>query len=137
VALDFPLFWLLNIGHPVLIILSFSVGMVVFAMLYGPMWAFLTEPYGTRLRYSGAALSYNLGGILGDVLAPIIASQLLAVTGASWSISLYVVAMAALSFASVLLLSETHIYDLSELRPEERSLIPRERVSAAGETAAR
>src|SRR5918999_5639212 len=90
----FPLFWLLNTANPVLIALSFSVGMVIFAMLYGPMGAFLPELYGTRLRYSGAAVSYNLGGVLGGALAPIIASQLLAMTGASWSISLYVLAMA-------------------------------------------
>lgn len=133
----FPLFWLLNTGNPILIALSFSVGMVIFAMLYGPMGAFLPELYGTRLRYSGAGVSYNLGGILGGALAPIIASQLLAATGASWSISLYVAAMAVLSFVSVLLLSETHLSDLSELRMEERSLIARERGPAAGETAAR
>jgi metabolite-proton symporter len=132
----FPLFWLLNTGHPVLITLSFSVSMIIFAMLYGPMGAFLPELYGTRLRYSGAAVSYNLGGILGGALAPIIASQLLAATGASWSISLYVVAMAALSFTSVLLLSETHLSDLSELRAEERRLIARERGLTSEETAA-
>jgi MFS family permease len=101
------------------------------------MGAFLPELYGTRLRYSGAGVSYNLGGILGGALAPIIASQLLAATSASWSISLYVVAMAVLSFVSVLLLSETHLSDLSELRTEERRLIAREWGPAAGETAAR
>src|ERR671916_1062097 len=127
----FPLFWLLNTGNPVLIALSFSVGMVIFAMLYGPMGAFLPELYGTRLRYSGAAVSYNLGGVLGGALAPIIASQLLAATSASWSISLYVLAMAALSFVSVLLLSETHLSNLSEPRTEERRLIARERGPAA------
>jgi hypothetical protein len=51
----FPLFWLIDTGDPFLIALSFSVGMVFFAMLYGPMGAFLSELYGTRLRYSGAA----------------------------------------------------------------------------------
>jgi MFS family permease len=119
----FPLFWLLNTGNPVLIALSFSVGMVVFAMLYGPMGAFLPELYGTRLRYSGAAVSYNLGGVLGGALAPIIATQLLVSTGASWSISLYILAMAVVTFVSVFLLSETYLTDLSELRSEERELI--------------
>jgi metabolite-proton symporter len=123
----FPLLWLLNTGRPVLIALSFSVGMLIFAMLYGPMGAFLPELYGARLRYSGAALSYNLGGVLGGALAPIIASQLLAATSASWAISLYLMAMAALSFVSVLLLPETHRFDFSELRAEERYLIAQER----------
>ena len=119
----FPLFWLFNTGRPILIALGFSVGMIIFAMLYGPMGAFLPELYGTRLRYSGAAVSYNLGGVLGGALAPIIATQLLASTGASWAISVYILAMAVVTFVSVFLLSETYLTDLSELRCEERELI--------------
>lgn len=119
----FPLFWLFNTGRPILIALGFSVGMIIFAMLYGPMGAFLPELYGTRLRYSGAAVSYNLGGVLGGALAPIIATQLLASTGASWAISVYILAMAVVTFVSVFLLSETYLTDLSELRSEERELI--------------
>ena len=119
----FPLFWLFNTGRPILIALGFSVGMIIFAMLYGPMGAFLPELYGTRLRYSGAAVSYNLGGVLGGALAPIIATQLLASTGASWAISVYILAMAVVTFVSVILLSETYLTDLSELRCEERELI--------------
>ena len=119
----FPLFWLFNTGRPILIALGFSVGMIIFAMLYGPMGAFLPELYGTRLRYSGAAVSYNLGGVLGGALAPIIATQLLASTGASWAISVYILAMAVVTFVSVILLSETYLTDLSELRCEECELI--------------
>jgi MFS family permease len=104
--------------------------MIAFAMLYGPMGAFLPELYGTRLRYSGASGSYNLVGVLGGALAPIIATQLLASTGESWSISLYMAAMAAVSFVCVFLLSETYLRDLSEIRSEERRLIAEQ--SAAG-----
>lgn len=125
----FPLFWLFDTGNPVLIAVSFSVGMIFFAMLYGPMGAFLPELYGTRLRYSGAAVSYNLGGVFGGALAPLIAAQLLASTGGSWSISLYVLAMAAVTFACVFFLSETHLTDLSEIRSEERRLLSESRAS--------
>jgi MFS family permease len=128
----FPLFWLIDTGNPLLIALSFSVGTVIFAMLYGPMGSFLPELYGTRLRYSGAAVSYNLGGVLGGAFAPLIAGQLLASTGGSWSISLYVLAMAAVSFVCVSLLSETYLTDLAEIRSEERELIAESRGSAPG-----
>ena len=122
----FPLFWLFDTGNPFLIALAFSVGMVFFAMLYGPMGAFLPELYGTRLRYSGASVSYNLGGVLGGALAPLVATELLASTGASWPISLYVLAMSAVSFACVFLLSETYLTDLSGIRSEERRLLAEE-----------
>ena len=51
-------------------------------------------------------------------------------TGESWSISLYVAAMAVVSFVCVFLLSETYLRDLSAIRPEERRLIAEQ--SAAG-----
>jgi MFS family permease len=131
-SLGFPLFWLIDTGNPFLIALSFSVAMIIFAMLYGPMGAFLPELYGTRLRYSGAAVSYNLGGVFGGAFAPLIAGQLLASTGGSWSISVYVLAMAAVSFVCISLLSETYLTDLSEIRTEERRVVAEAGESAAG-----
>jgi MFS family permease len=128
----FPLFWLFDTGNPVLKVLAFTVGMVIFAMLYGPMGASLPELYGTRLRYSGASVSYNLGGVLGGAVAPLAATQLLASTGASWSISLYVLAMSAVSFACVFLLSETYLTDLSGIRSEERRLLAERGTPAPG-----
>jgi len=71
-------------------------------------------------------VSYNLGGVLGGAVAPLAATQLLASTGASWSISLYVLAMSAVSFACVFLLSETYLTDLSAIRSEEHRLLAEE-----------
>jgi nitrate/nitrite transporter NarK len=66
---------------------------------------------------------FGLGGVFGGAFAPLIAGQLLASTGGSWSISLYVLAMAAVSFVCISLLSETYLTDLAEIRAEERELI--------------
>jgi len=126
----FPLFWLLDTGNPVLIALSFTVGMIFFAMLFGPMGAYLPELFGTRLRYSGAAVSYNLGGVIGGGLGPIIASQLLILTGVSWSISLYMLLMSVVGFASIFFLSETYLSDISQMRSEERRLLSEEGIAA-------
>jgi metabolite-proton symporter len=112
----FPMFWLINTANPVLITLALSVGMIAFSMIYGPLAAYFSELFGTRVRYSGAALSYALAGILGGSVAPLVATQLLAWTGASWSISLYVFSMAVVSFLAILALSETHGTDLSAER---------------------
>lgn len=110
-----PMFWLIDTGNPALIILAFAVLMVIYGMMYGPVAAFFSEQFETRVRYSGISLGYNLGGIIGGAFTPIIATELLASTGASWSISLYLVALAAISFFSVFLLSETHSKDLSRI----------------------
>lgn len=131
----FPLFWLLNTGNVFLIALAFSVNMTAFAMLYAPMGAFLPELYGTRLRYSGASVSYNLSGILGGGLTPLIAAQLLASTGGAWSISAYLAAIAVMSFLCLLFLSETHRRSLDTEGLAEEAADPAGRTrTATGET---
>jgi MFS family permease len=117
------MFWLFDTKNPAFIALALSVGMVFFAMMYGPMAAFFSELFGTRMRYSGASVSYSLGGILGAALAPTIATQLLSATGTSLSISLYIAIMALITFVCTFLLSETYLTDLSSIRSEERRLI--------------
>lgn len=124
----FPMFWLIDTGNFVLITIAFSVGMLAFAVLYGPMGAYLPELFGTRLRYSGASISYNLGGVLGGALAPVLSSYLLILAGGSWAISLYILFMAALSFFCILFLSETYLTDISEMQHEERDLLADEGV---------
>ena len=119
----FPMFWLVDTGNPVLIAVAFSVGMFAWSSAYGPMGAFFSELFGTRVRYSGSSLSYALAGVLGAALAPVIAVRLLTATGASWSVSLYLFVVALVSFVSILLLSETYRTDLSATRAEERELI--------------
>jgi MFS family permease len=96
------------------------------------MGAFCSELFGTRVRYSGASLSYALAGVLGGALAPYVSARLLAVTGASWSISQYLLAMALISFVSLLLLSETYRSDISKTRSEERQLIAESEDPATG-----
>jgi sugar phosphate permease len=58
------------------------------------------------VRYTGASSAYNLGGILGASLAPAIAQLLLTRGGVAW-VGCYIVAAAAVSFASLLSVGET------------------------------
>lgn len=123
----FPTFWLIDTGNPILIILAFAVLMVIYGMKYGQVAAFFSEQFETRVRHSSISLGYNLGG----AFTPIIATELLASTGASWSISLYLVALAAISFFSVFLLSETHSKDPSKIDDSGNGRGPVERSPAS------
>jgi MFS family permease len=120
------MFWLVDTGKPFLIVLAFSIGMFAFSAMYGPVGAFFSELFGTRVRYSASSLSYALSSVLGAALAPVIAVRLLSATGASWSVSLYIFLMALISFVCVFLLSETYRTDLFATKPEERRLIDKE-----------
>jgi len=123
----FPAFWLIDTGQVLLVALAMSVGMVGVAAGYGPLAAYFSELFDARVRYSGAGLSYNLAGILGGAFAPLISIQLLAWTGASWSVSAYVAVAAVVSFVAIAFLSETYQTDLSGARSDRIELAdPRE-----------
>jgi hypothetical protein len=77
--------------------------------MYGPQAAFFSELFGTRVRYSGASLGYQLASPLAGGLAPLIATALLVQTGGKpWPVALYLIGMSAITIVSVWLAEETN-----------------------------
>ena len=104
----FPLFWLVDTGNAAVIVLAMSIGFFGSAAIFGPMAAFFSETFSTRVRYTGSSLGYQTGAVLGGGLSPFIATALLVWSdGASWSVSVYLVLGAMVSLASIYLLTET------------------------------
>ncbi len=110
----FPLFWLLGTGDGVLIAIGFSVAMTAFAGVFAPMGAFLPELFATRYRYTGASIGYNASSIVGGGITPLLATSLVAATGASWPVSLLIAGLAAVSGLCVWGLHETRTADLTD-----------------------
>jgi len=110
----FPLFWLMQTRSPLLIGVAMVVGMICFALLYGPMGAYFPELFRVRYRYSGASFAYSAAGIIGGGISPVIATQLLGKTGSTTAISWYLVAVAVLCLVCLLLLAETKDQDFSD-----------------------
>ena len=115
----FAFFALLNTRTSVLIVLAAVVGLAFHAAMYGPQAAFITELFGTEVRYSGASLGYQVAGVLGGALAPIVAVALLDAFGSSVAVSVYVLAMLAFTLGAVVVARETAAADLEADRPEE------------------
>lgn len=65
--------------------LGLTVTLVIFAIAYGPAGALLPELFETRYRYTGAGMGYNLAGVVGGGIVPLVAAQLAGTSGA-WSI---------------------------------------------------
>ena len=120
----FPFFWLLDTKSASLIILAVIVGLSIgHAAVYGTQASFYAELFGTRVRYSGASLGYQLAGIFGGALAPIVATALYAATGGPGLIGVYVAVLCLLSIVCVYLADETFRRDIYEDEPQERQLI--------------
>src|SRR5215217_1783534 len=104
----FPMFWLVNTRDIVLITLALSFGQVFLSMMYGPQAALFAEMFSARVRNSGASLGYQGAAVFAGGLAPIIMVWLLETTGTSLSVSFYILVMAAITFISVYLITETY-----------------------------
>lgn len=116
----FPMFALANAGV-VGVVLGLAGGLVTFSMLWGPLGAYLPELFGTRVRFTGASVSFNVGALLGGALAPLIATSVLTWTGGAWwSLSLYVVAIAVIALGCTLALPDTTHADLAKPAPSAR-----------------
>jgi MFS transporter, MHS family, shikimate and dehydroshikimate transport protein len=104
----FPMFWLVNTKVAVLITAALFIGQLFLSMMYGPQAALFSEMFSARVRYSGASIGYQGASVFAGGLAPIIMVSLLESTGTSLSVSFYVFAMAAVTFVSVYLITETY-----------------------------
>jgi MFS transporter, MHS family, shikimate and dehydroshikimate transport protein len=115
----FPLFWLVNTESAVLITLALSIGQLFLSMMYGPQAALFSEMFSARVRYSGASIGYQGASVFAGGLAPIIMVWLLDTTGTSLSVSVYVFAMAVITFVSVYLITETYEDELTQDQIQE------------------
>jgi len=82
--------------------------------LYGPQAALIAERFGTRLRYSGASIGYQLASVIAGGPAPLIATALVlgskgligSETPTYTLVAVYIIFMAAVSFVSTAFLQE-------------------------------
>ena len=56
--------------------LGLASALFVMGLVYGPLGVWLTDLFPVRVRYTGASMAFNLGGILGGAMAPIVAQGL-------------------------------------------------------------
>jgi metabolite-proton symporter len=108
----FAFFALLDTGRFALITLATVIALFFHAAMYGPQAAFIAEMFPTKVRYSGASMGYQLAGILGGALAPIISVALLDRYDTSLAVSLYVVVVLAVTVVCVLAAPESARADL-------------------------
>ncbi|MER7394961.1 MFS transporter [Streptomyces sp. NPDC000151] len=116
----FPFFALLNtanIGLIAVALLLYSVGL---GLTYGPQAALLAELYPTAVRYSGAALSYAIGAVLGGAFAPMIAEALQSSTHTVYSVGVYLAVMTVIGLAVTFVLKERQGVSLSDAAAGER-----------------
>jgi MFS family permease len=110
-AAGFLLAPMMGSGSLFLIWAFLSLTLFLMGFVYGPLGAFLPSLFPTRVRYSGTSIAFNVGGILGGGLAPIIAAAL-AERGGLEPVGLYYSGAAAISLIALIPLARRSVHDV-------------------------
>ena len=114
----FVFFPLLSTRSPVVIVLATVVALITHAAMCGPQAAFIAELFSTELRYSGASMGYQIAGVLGGGIAPLVSIALAGATGTAFAVSFYVLAMVVLTLIALWAAPETAWEDLHDHTPD-------------------
>jgi MFS family permease len=90
-------------GDLVMIGAFLSILLVLMGFVYGPLGAWLPGLFPARVRYTGASVAFNVGGVIGGGLTPYIAETLAGEGGLAY-VGYYLSGAAALSLVALLLL---------------------------------
>ncbi|GAA4828106.1 MHS family MFS transporter [Actinomycetospora corticicola] len=100
-------FPIIDLGTAASFGLGLSIVLGVVGIAYGPIGAQLPELFPTRYRYTGAGMSYNLAGVLGGGVVPLIATALVATYATSLAIGVLLAGLSVVSLVCTLLLPDS------------------------------
>ncbi|MFC5137914.1 MFS transporter [Actinomycetospora rhizophila] len=106
-------FPILDIGTGWAFGLGLSVVLGVVGLAYGPQGAQLPELFPTHYRYTGAGMAYNLAGVLGGGVVPLIATALVAWLGSSLAIGILLAGLSVVSLLCTIALPDTDAASIS------------------------
>ncbi|MDA3628432.1 MFS transporter [Saccharopolyspora sp. WRP15-2] len=112
-AFAFPMYALVGSGSVTALTAALVIAQVFQNLMYAPLAPMLSEMFGTRVRYTGVSLGYQMASLLGAGFTPMVAAALVAgAGGSSLPLSWIIVVAVGVSTTAVLLISETRGRDL-------------------------
>ena len=109
----FAFFALVDTRNFWLITLAIVGGLLFHGAMYGPQAAFLSELFGTRVRYSGVSIGYQLASIVAGGIAPLVAVYLYTTFDSGYAVAVYVALTAVVTIVAVGTYGETRMRDLA------------------------
>jgi MFS family permease len=94
---------MMGAGSLGLICAFLSLALFAMGFVYGPLGSWLPELFPARVRYTGASMAFNIGGIIGGGLTPMAATAL-AAKGGLVPVGIYLAVAAGISFVALVLL---------------------------------
>jgi metabolite-proton symporter len=120
VLFPFAFFALVDTKEPLFIYAAMILGInVCHDLMYGPQAAYFSELFGTKVRYSGASIGYQLASVFGGGFAPLIAAALLAANnGSPTLVALYMAGISIITLIATIMAPETYRTDIMDRRSD-------------------
>ncbi|MEH0581265.1 MULTISPECIES: MFS transporter [Streptomyces] len=109
-----PMYASLSSRNGLVITGAYTVGLMLLALMFSPVAAFLPELFPARLRYTGASAAFILANTLGGGFAPLVATWLNSHWGSPLVLGFYTGGLCLVSLLCLLALPETrdHEFDV-------------------------
>ncbi|MGW4585874.1 MFS transporter [Amycolatopsis thermoflava] len=122
-VLSFPWIWMLDTGNPWVIFAGYVLLCVPHGAVQGVAGVFYAEAFPPAVRYSGLSIGYTIGMIAGSAIAPVVAESLVSAFGSA-ALGWYMLAMAAISLVSTVVIVRSHTVTGREQAPVTSPLTP-------------
>ncbi|WP_078916040.1 MFS transporter [Streptomyces viridochromogenes] len=106
-----PMYASLSSRDPWVITGAYTVGLMLLALMFSPVAAFLPELFPARLRYTGASAAFILANTLGGGFAPLVATWLNSHWESPLVLGFYTGGLCLLSLLCLLALPETRDHE--------------------------
>jgi len=117
VLAGFPFFWLIDTGSTIAILAAMVIALpIAHSLTYSTLASFVPELFETRLRYSGSAIGYQVGGMIMSGPVPFVAAALYSWADDAWPLALYIVVGGVLTFVAVFAARESYRDDIADAR---------------------
>ncbi|ADG77408.1 General substrate transporter OS=Tsukamurella paurometabola (strain ATCC 8368 / DSM / CCUG 35730/ CIP 100753 / JCM 10117 / KCTC 9821 / NBRC 16120 / NCIMB 702349 / NCTC 13040) OX=521096 GN=Tpau_0772 PE=4 SV=1 [Tsukamurella paurometabola] len=123
-------FRMFDTGHPAMVVLAVTLGLMFHALMYAPQPAIMAESFPTRMRYSGVSLAAQVTSVVAGSLAPIIATKLLKSFDSSVPIAVYLAIACGITALAVVFVRETRGISLASVDEQDRRSRDDERIPA-------
>jgi MHS family shikimate/dehydroshikimate transporter-like MFS transporter len=115
IAFAFPLFWMVESKSTALIFAAIMIAMNFgHGMMFGPESAYFPELFGSRVRYSGASIGFQVSAAIGGGFAPILATAMAGYFGGTTGVSIMMIVLALVTLAAALAARETRGLPLAD-----------------------
>lgn len=98
-----PIVLMIGSGAELLVLAGIAIGIGMLGIPYGPLGTMLSELFSARYRYSGVAVSYNIGGLIGGFVPSIAAAMAIWLGGSVAVIGILLGAIMALCVIGALI----------------------------------